>query len=117
MNDAVIRKLLESSSITEAQFSTLIQHKRVKLHELTLAEATQQRGEKRIAKGTYYRILSQARTKLRQSVVNIVIGIALGNIDKDSLLRLINALGSKPIEQYTPELVELIVQIASKSVT
>jgi len=54
---------------------------------------------------------------LRQSVVNIVIGIALGNIDKDSLLRLINTLGSKPIEQYTPELAELIVQIANKSVT
>jgi hypothetical protein len=69
-----------------------------------------------VSKGSYYRVLQQARTKLRKSVGNILLGAYIGVLDLPTLLKLLDTLAKIQGKTITPELTDVIKKIIEKAV-
>ncbi len=104
------------SSLTETQLQILLMHSHVKSGKMRVKDALQITPEKRISRGTYYRILSQSKSKLRKSLINLIIGSMTGHIDTTSVIRLLNLVNGKGPEELNRELVTVLSEIVRRIV-
>lgn len=100
--------------MTEAQLQILLIHSQVKSGKIRVKDALQITPEKRISRGTYYRILSQSKLKLRKSLINLIIGSVTGHIDTTSVVRLLNLVNGRDPEELNKELVTVLNELAKR---
>lgn len=116
---SVVDRLAMNSSLTRAQFETLILQRRVIGGELTAKSAAENRQPAPVAVGTYHRVLGQARTKVREAVITVLLSTSLGLIDSGELKKLLDMLGRGKLNedsQRINELMQLIDEIVSRIV-
>lgn len=113
----IVGRLAADSGLTTAQFETLLLQKRVIRGEMTVKEAAANRRPVPVAVGTYHRVLGQARSKVKESVITVLLSTSLGLIDPGELKKLVDLLGRNQIDQDArrmDELIRLINEIAAK---
>lgn len=111
--DALTETILSLCSLTKTQITALLAQKRIKDHKISLNEALKEGRSKPVAPGTYYRIVRQARNRLRKSINDVVVGVLMGVIEKDHLLRLLQLLETRDqtLDPSTIELIERIIDV------
>jgi len=93
--------LVDQSSITPRQLSSLTSYLRVAAGEIRLKDAaslssqgrTKGKLEDPLTIGSYYRTVRQARTNIRRSLVTVVIGLRLGLVRTEDVRRLFELVG------------------------
>jgi hypothetical protein len=86
------------SSLTMPQVQTLMLHRAVSRGEMSLKEAFAKRKGIPISPGTYYRILSQARTNLKRALFGVLVGVQLGLIHQEELERFFSTGARIPMQ-------------------
>jgi hypothetical protein len=90
--------LVDQSTLTKTQLESLRSYVRVARGELRLREAASQRSAGGVTIGSYYRTVSQARTKIKESIVTVVIGLWLGLVESEDVRRLFDLVGKGAAE-------------------
>ena len=112
-------KLVVRSSMTTRQLQIVKSHQLVRHNKISAEDATQIDTSRRISIGAYYRILSQAKSNLEQSIFTILIGVRLGLIKREDFERLLDLMERVPREvneQSSEELIVLIELLMKKIV-
>ncbi len=86
--------LMEQSSLTEKQLQSLVSYVRVATGEIRYREAATMRSEKPVTIGSYYRTVQQGRNQVRESIVTVLVAIAIGLVKVEDVWRLLE-LASK----------------------
>jgi len=86
------------SSLTRIQMETLRIHLEVRKSSVNIQEALKIRKGSGISRGTYYRILAQARKNIRQSLFTVVVMLQLGVLKPDDVQKLVAAISVIPQE-------------------
>ena len=97
----VPRMLIGQSSLTEKQLESLSSYVRVVTGEIRLREAAALRSEKPVTVGSYYRTVQQGRNRIRESVVTVLVAVAMGLVRLEDVQRLFELMGGG-----NPEVVE-----------
>jgi len=84
------------SNLTSAQLETLRIELSRRRHEITMEEALKKRKISGISRGSYYRVLNQAKSKIRASIFTIAAAVRLGVIDVEDVRKLVLAASSIP---------------------
>jgi hypothetical protein len=96
-------QFLESHcSLTSAQITAVKLRKQVERGDMSPREAVVSRGKK--SAGSYYRVLSQAKANVTQSVFTILLASRLGITSLDDFQRLLTLVSKLPSEPAPPEL-------------
>ena len=96
-----LETLVDQSSLSHRQLQALMTYLRVEAGEIKLkdAAALASQGRKKgvpgqpLTVGSYYRTLTQARTKVEKSLVTVIVAIALGVIKLEDVRRLFELVG------------------------
>lgn len=107
------------SSLTPVQVETLgIQNSIIK-DVIPLAKGLRMRKEEGIQKGTHYRILSQAKRNIKESLFTIAISAQMGLLKPEEVLKLVSAVASLPADvdpEKLPEILGLMDALADRIV-
>jgi hypothetical protein len=90
--------LMEQSNLTEKQFESLTSYVRVVTGEIRYREAAALRSEKPVTIGSYYRTVQQGRNQVRESIVTILIAIAIGIVKVEDVGRLLELVSKGSTE-------------------
>lgn len=90
--------LLQRSSLTETQFESLLSYRKVKSGQMHFRDAAGSRSKKPVTVGSYYRTVQQARNRVRESVVTILIAMEIGLIRLEDVRRLLELVGKANTE-------------------
>jgi hypothetical protein len=85
--------LIDQSSLTEKQLESLSSYVRVVAGEMHLREAAVLRSEKPVTVGSYYRTVQQGRNRIRESVVTVLVAVAMGLVRLEDVRRLFELVG------------------------
>jgi len=107
---SIIDKLASNSTLTMVQLETLELQKRVSSGEITLSKAAELRRGGPVSIGAYYRVLGQAKGKIRASVLTVLEAMWLGYVKFDDLARLLELIGRGPAE-LGPEESERVISL------
>ena len=89
LKNPAIQTLLNKSHLTKKQLETLLIWKNLKMQGGKIVIENKVKVlEKIISKGTFYRILSQAKANVKKSVITIVLLVILDLMDYDDLVML-----------------------------
>ena len=118
------QSLLDASGLTAVQIESLLSYTKVKSKELTLREAagsrTRGRNEGPVKIGSYYRTVEQGKRNLERAVATVVVGVWMGAIKSEDLMKLFNMAGGKlgRLEGEGAEMAaEVILRVAKSVVT
>ena len=113
-----MRRVAETSSLTETQLECLALYRRVLSRDLTLAEAAKMRQPKPTKIGAFYHTVQQGRDNMREAVMTLTAGIWLGYVKLEDLRRLFDMVANTPsafdnerAEQLLPVLEALVAKI------
>lgn len=107
------------SALTEVQVETLGLHDAVAKNAITLQSALKIRKEEGIQRGTYYRILSQAKKNIKESLFTVAIGVQFGLLKTEDVQKLITSVSMVPTEvdpDRLPEILGLMNALADRIV-
>jgi len=90
---SVAEKLVSNSTLTRVQLETLELQKRVLSGEITASRAAESRRGGPVSVGSYYRVLGQAKGKIRASMLTVLAAVWLGYVKSDDLARLFELIG------------------------
>jgi hypothetical protein len=111
--------LVAKSTLTEKELESLQSFLRVVKGELRLREAAAQRSGRPVTIGSYYRTVNQARTKIKGSMMTVLIGLWLGVVKLEDVRRLFD-LANKGAgglsEADTQRLVQVLQTLVEKVV-
>lgn len=113
-----LKRISDSSALTEAQMESLLLYKRVMSGELSLNEAGKLRTQP-VTGGSFYRVVQQGKGNLKAAIVTVAAGIWLGYLKPEDLRRLFNLLvsGPSPFEQkQSEELLPVLEALVEKIV-
>lgn len=108
---ALSEELTRLSSLTLVQVDTLKIQELIRKDAINRGDALKLRKAEGISRGTYYRILSQAKKNMRESLFTLVLGVQLGLIRAEDVERLLSTTSRIPSgveEERIPEIVTLI---------
>ena len=106
----VLESFVNTSTLTRTQLESLRSYVRVVNGELLLKQAAIRRAQGAVTVGSYYRTVSQGRTKIRESMVTVLIGIWLGLVKLEDVRRLFDLAG-EGFEDLSDESTERFVQV------
>jgi hypothetical protein len=107
---SVAERLVSNSTLTKIQLETLELQKRVLSGEISLSQAAELRRRGPVSVGSYYRVLGQAKGKVRASILTVLAAMWLGYVKFDDLARLFELIGRGPAE-LRPEDSERMVSL------
>lgn len=87
-----VKKVGQVSSLTSAQLESLSLYRMVLRGEITSRDAALLRTPKPVSLGTYHRVLNQAVRNLQASIWTVLVGVSLGLLRGEELVRLIDIL-------------------------
>jgi len=90
--------LMEQSNLTEKQLESLMSYVRVVAGEIRYREAAALRSEKPVTIGSYYRTVQQGRNQVRESIVTVLVAIAVGLVKLEDVRRLLELVGKGDAE-------------------
>jgi hypothetical protein len=109
--EAQDESLADLSSFTKVQVDTLKIHLAERKGEINMIDALKRRKSSGISRGTYYRILAQAKKNLRESLLTVAVAAQMGVIKPEDVQKLIAMVSMIP-EQVDPEkLPEVLVLV------
>jgi hypothetical protein len=85
--------LMEQSNLTRKQFESLISYVKVMAGEMLYREAAALRSGKPVTIGSYYRTVQQGRNQIRESIVTVLVAVAVGLVDVGDVRRLLELVG------------------------
>jgi hypothetical protein len=91
-------KLINQSNLSEKQFESLLSYIRVVVGEIRLREAASLRSEKPVTVGSYYRTVQQGRNRIRESIVTVLVAVAVGLVEVEDVRRLLELVNKGGIE-------------------
>ncbi|MGD0145493.1 MAG: hypothetical protein ABSB53_01400 [Nitrososphaerales archaeon] len=84
--------LMEQSSLTQKQLESLMSYVRVAAGEMHYREAAALRSEKPVTIGSYFRTVQQGRNQVRESIVTVLVAIAMGLVKGEDVRRLLELI-------------------------
>jgi hypothetical protein len=99
------------SSLTRVQIQTLKIHLAVNKHEINLEEALKSRKIAGISRGTYYRILGQAKKNVKRSLFTIATSVQLGLVKAEDVQKLISSVSMIPIDVDPEKMSEVLALV------
>jgi Glu-tRNA(Gln) amidotransferase subunit E-like FAD-binding protein len=107
------------SSLTRVQAETLKMHIALRKHEIKMQQALESRKNGGISRGTYYRILAQAKRNVKKSLFTVATAAQLGLLKPEDVQKLISSVSMIPesIEsEKLPEILALVNAMAERIV-
>jgi len=89
-------RLVDLSSLTTVQFETLQLYFLVKEGRINLHQALKNHRNRSISRGTYYRILAQARKNVLEAAYTLVLATQMGLVKAEDLQRLFSTVSGIP---------------------
>jgi hypothetical protein len=111
--------IADLSSLTRVQLETLKTHLAVNNHRINIKDALKSRKTFGISRGTYYRILSQAKKNVKKSLFTVATAAQLGLVKPEDVQKLISAVMMIPGEvkpEKLPEILALVNAVADRIV-
>jgi hypothetical protein len=111
--------LVGRSTLTEKELESLQSYLKVMKGELRLREAAAQRSGRPVTIGSYCRTVNQARTKIKRSMVTVLIGLWLEAAELEDVHRLFDLVGKGAVElseEDTERLVRVLQALVEKVV-
>ncbi len=104
--------LMEQSNLTEKQLESLMSYVRVVAGEIRYREAAALRSEKPVTIGSYYRTVQQGRNQVRESIVSVLVAIAIGLVKVEEVRRLLELVskGNTEVAEEDRERFVMILQ-------
>jgi hypothetical protein len=107
------------SSLTTVQVETLKMHIALSRHEIKMQQALESRKNGGISRGTYYRILAQAKKNVKRSLFTVAIAAQLGLLKPEDVQKLISSISMIPGDVdpgKLPEILALVNTMADRIV-
>jgi predicted DNA-binding protein (UPF0251 family) len=107
------------SSLTRVQVQTLKMHLAVGKHEINMQQALKSRKISGISRGTHYRILAQAKKKVKRSLFTVAAAAQLGLVKGEDVQKLISSVCLIPADanpEKMPEILALVNAVADRIV-
>ena len=107
------------SSLTKAQIDTLKIHSSFLRHEINMNSALKVRKSSGISRGTHYRVLSQAKRNIRESLFTVVTAVQLGLLNPREIEKLIGTASLIPLDvdpDRLPEVMGLVEALVERIV-
>lgn len=121
---SVIKRIVSTSELSQAQMESLLLYRRVLSGELTLETASKLRTKEEnphpVTVGAFYRTVQQGRENLKEAVMTLTAGIWLGYVKVEDLRRLFDLVGNNPspLEQpQSEQLMPVLESLVEKIVT
>jgi hypothetical protein len=92
------KSVVDLSLLTQAQVQTLKIAIARRKHEINMEQALKTRNISGISRGTYYRVLRQARNNIKASLFTVAVAVHLGLVNVEDVERLILSASSIPDE-------------------
>ena|SRR5438445_2682120 len=111
--------IADLSSLSRVQTETLKTHLAVSRHEISMGQALRSRKNGGISRGTYYRILAQARKNVRRSLFTVVTAAQLGMLNPEDVQKLVSMVLMIPRavdSEKVPEILALVNALADRIV-
>lgn len=102
------RSLADLSSLTNVQVETIKLHQAVHKNEISMPQALQMRKKSAISKGTHYRIISQARRRIKKSILTTAVAVQLGLVSAEDVQKLITIASRVPPNMDSETTVEVV---------
>ena len=106
-----MESIAELSSLTRIQVETLQLHLSVQKAEINLQNALKKRKNVAISRGTHYRILSQAKKNIKESLFTVAIAAQLGLVKPDDVQKLMASISVIPANVDPEKLPEVLALI------
>jgi hypothetical protein len=90
--------LMEQSNLTRKQLESLMSYVRVKVGGMLYREAAALRSEKPVTIGSYYRTVQQGRNRVRESIVTVLVSIAIGLVNVEDVRKLLELVDMRDAE-------------------
>jgi hypothetical protein len=107
------------SSLTRIQVETLKMHRAVHKGEINMDSALKIRRKSGISRGTHYRILTQAKKNITQSLFTVATAVRLGLVKPEDVQKLISTVSMIPMDvdpEKLPEVIALVSVLADRIV-
>jgi hypothetical protein len=105
--------------LTRVQLETVKTYLAVSNNKINMKDALKSRKTSGISRGTYYRILSQAKRNVKKSLFTVATAVQLGLIKPEDVQKLISAVAMIPGEvnpEKLPEILALVNAAADRIV-
>ena len=112
--------LVEESNLTEAQLESLLSYVRVVGGGMRLKEAAASRAGKSVTVGSYYRTVQQGRARVRESMVTVLVAVAIGLVrveDVRKLFELFSSEGAQVAEEDRKRFADVLRALLDRIVT
>jgi hypothetical protein len=103
--------IADASSLTRIQVETLKIHLLVARNQINIQQALQSRKNRVVSRGTYYRILAQAKMNVRKSLFTVATAAQLGLLKPEDVQKLLSAVMKIPGDIDEKSLSEVMVLI------
>jgi len=113
------RGVSDLSSLTKVQVATIKLHQSVIKSEINMKEALIMRKNTSISRGTHYRILTQAKKNVKQSLFTIAIAVQLGLLKPEDVQKLVSTVSKIPLDMdqnKVPEVIALLSALVDRIV-
>jgi len=104
-------RVSDLSSLTKTQLETLKIHRLVAKHEINVATALKLRKDTAISRGTYYRILGQAKKNVLESLFTVATAVQIGILRPDDVEKLLATVALIPEDTDPAKLAEVTVLV------
>ena len=111
--------IADLSSLTRIQVETLKIHQAVLKDEIKMDIALKIRKNRGISRGTHYRILTQARKNITQSLFTVATAVRMGLLRSEDVEKLISTVSIIPGDvdyEKLPEVIALVKILADRIV-
>ena len=93
-----VKRLVDQSSLTQAQLESLLLYSRVLSGDLTLNEAAKLRTNGPVSVGAYQRVVKQGLNNLQQAMITILLGTKMRLLKGEELKKLVELVDKSPNE-------------------
>lgn len=111
--------IADLSSLTRIQVETLKMHLALLKGEINMDIALKTRRKSGISRGTHYRILTQAKKNVKQSLFTVATAIQMGLLKGEDVQKLISTISMIPTDvdpEKLPEVMALVNVLADRIV-
>jgi hypothetical protein len=118
LNNPIIKKLLKNSYLTHIQLEILLDFIFKKQHRMPIKTSNDmvRLSNRTVKRGTYYRILRQARDKLSKSIITLLLATKLDIISHQDVTNILEGVVNIDITLDNIEIYETIINMIKTSI-
>jgi hypothetical protein len=109
--NSIPEAMIDFSSLTRIQVETLQLHLAMRKSEINMQDALKTRKNMGISRGTHYRILTQAKKNIRESVFTVAIAVQMGLIKPEDVQKLVSSVSMIPSDLDSERLSEVLALV------